>query len=264
MPYYYGYRHSKRSGGHGYGDSSKYKHRSSSSRSSGVHYRSHASRRYSRPKYGVSTTYPDSKYCKLVYHDFYTLSSGGAATYAYKAWCGNDPRDPDPSVGGSSPSGYTNMCRLFNYYDVKAAKFEVNIFNGGSAQNIDVGLVAIPTQDFGAFTSSNSALANITAEILVPCHRGKVTELAGISNNNFPAALNKRYLGLYAKTRTVIRLPHDSNEVAAVGGDPTSIWYFVLWVSSSNQTSFTNTLTAQVTITYYTKFLQRSVTNYDA
>lgn len=261
MPYFNGYRramqYAKRISG---GAPVKYYPR----KRSWPYRRQLSSRSYSRRRISVPTSFPEKQFAKLIYHDFYTLSSGGAATYAYQAWRGNSIYDPDPSAGGSAPSGYSNMARLFNFYDVKAASFRVQITNGGSAQNIDVGLVAIPYIDYANLVASIGSIQNITSEILVPAHRGKVCQLAGISNNNFTAAINKRSLSLFARTRGVLRLPHDSNELAVMGTNPGTQWYFVLWVASANSTSMSNTLTAEVTITYYTDFLQSNVMYFDA
>nr|WAE42410.1 MAG: capsid protein [Cressdnaviricota sp.] len=217
-------------------------------------------RRFSHPqKNRFATAYPDRRICKFVFHDSYAIGATGFAAWTFR---GNSLYDPDFGVGGGQPSGYANWSRMFNYYDVRAARCTVNILWSAAFQ-ANVGLAAVPMADYTQLIANQAAFENCCTEILKPAHRAVFKEF--FPNNSYTSSRNGPWISLYAKTNAVTRLPHDINEIAAFGNNPANQWYFVIGFGAFSQNQLLNmSANMSIKITYYAVLKQRSLSNYDA
>lgn len=66
---------------------------------------------------------------KLKFFDFYNLASGGASAFAVRTFRLNNPRDPDFTGVGGSPTGFNELTALYGRYQVLASSIRVWFYN---------------------------------------------------------------------------------------------------------------------------------------
>lgn len=107
----------------------------------------------------IRTILPPRMATVLTYYDYYNLATGGAASYSITSFRMNSCRDPQVSVGGGSPSGFTQLGYLYLRYVIDRVDVSVWGYSTvASAQNIGIWFRSTSGSAFGNAVEAQQSL----------------------------------------------------------------------------------------------------------
>lgn len=186
---------------------------------------------------------PKTLKAHLVFHDFFNLSTGGVAAYAVYPFRANSCRDPYASVGGGSPSQFTQLSYLYNKYRVEKCTVRISGYNT-CASPVDLGVYwrSYNNSAFGAPTDAQQALFEFPALSVVksvPPYTG-----TGMAHPRFEIASMRSMKALYGEDT------RDEDVSTTFGTEPTVQVYADLVIVAADGAAVSLTANAWVTVEY--------------
>lgn len=191
-------------------------------------------------KYPMSMSYHGNSYlpaeynCIMRYSEVWNdTTAGGIVDYIYR---GNSVFDPYQGAGGSIADGYTQLSTLYGKYKVTYCKVFCTVVNNDSDDPVTLAIV--PDTSTTAYTTE--------APFSAPCAKTQVVTNQVGKEVVFNEMSTKRMFGPEY---------NDSTACAAVGANPTNVWYWHIYLKNES----TNALNLQlkVDIMYYTTWFSR-------
>lgn len=187
---------------------------------------------------------PRELHTKLIYYDFFTLSTGGAASFVVTSFRANSCRDPVAAAGGGSPSGFTQLGYLYQHIRVNAVSVKVWGYNTCTSP-ITIGIIW--RSSHGSAVASGVEAQQILMEM--PALVGAVTTLIPYVNGNSIPEYSLRCRSTIAAIEGGGRTL-DADYSSSFGAEPTTQCYADLVLCSSDGAAVSSTANAHVQITY--------------
>jgi len=181
----------------------------------------------------------------LVYYDFFTLSTGGAAAYSVSSFRANSCRDPVSAAGGGSPSGFTQLGYLYQHILVN--KIDVHAWGYNTcASPIIIGWML--RSSHGSAVASGVEAQQVLME-LPDLVAGVATVIPYVNGNGLPEFSIKgtRSIAAIEGRRSI----NDEDYGSSFGTEPVTQCYADLVLASADGAAVSSTCTVHVRIVYH-------------
>jgi len=195
--------------------------------------------------FSASNPFPRTWICKLRYTDSQDLTTGTSGVFgASYSWGLNTLYDPYLGSGGHQPYGYDQFKALYNRYIVTGCLVEITLNNPS-----DDGLV------FGALVQSSTGVGSLVAQTPAIITEQPYAWTCPINNTGSQVKKFKQYFPMHT-VEGLDRIQYHCNltgYASVIGANPTNVPDIEIAVAS-DKAEAGDTLTARITLTYFTKF----------
>ncbi len=189
----------------------------------------------------IGTGFPDTTRTTLQYTDTFVIS--GASYQTIYSFRGNSVYDPDYTSAGHQPAYFDTFSSVYSRYKVYGARIHVSLFNITSKASC---FAIIPSSNALALGAAQYALLDLPRSRWVPVGSSAI-EPARISHN----ASTCQILGLTS------RQVEDDDYSAIVSANPSSLWYYNLYLFNVDSAVLAPSVSVVVQIFYDVKFYDR-------
>lgn len=194
--------------------------------------------------------FPAIKYCRMVYSDKFTLTSGAAGVLgSQQAFRLNSIYDPWTGVGSHAPYGHDEMALLYKQYKVSGVLVDI-LFNDPVEDGMAVSIRLQPPYVSASLVGQDPVLAA----------QSPMTITKVVNNSGKQVVRHKQYIPMHV-AMSVTPLQYKAQVghpySAVMGTSPADIPHLLIAAGSIRGSTTSPTIVAQVRLTYYTMFYER-------
>jgi len=182
---------------------------------------------------------------KLVYSDTILLTSTGAIAFTTHAFRANSVFDPDWTGGGHQPTRYDQFAALYQRYEVLKSNIRVQFCTGEVSPTSTT--VATGPWTVGVVCSANATPAGLGTDPGYTLAESPRSDFGALTTNTV------RTCNTYWDRTLNGVVKHDDSLTAAVGNNPSSEGYYILWAFNEGNVAATTVL-AHVRIEFHVRF----------